>query len=152
MENIRTAHLVPGRPPGRSWLKQAMTPPETLHITGYDHEAGTVVIPSGDLDIAGAPLLSEYLDNLASGLPPRVVADLANLNFCDCAGLSVLLRAHYRYARSGGWLRLSGPNPTIHKTLRITDLISVLVCYPSIAAAFLDPAVRPRTSPGGPDD
>ncbi len=126
---------------------------EQLRITGYDHESGTVVAVAGELDVASGPLLAEHLAKLASDLRARIVLDLTHLDFCDCTGLSVLLRAHRRFVENGGWLRLSAPRPTIHKTLRITRLARVLVCYQSIAEAFDDPpAAWPRPSPGGAHD
>jgi len=116
---------------------------ELLRITGHDHEDGTVVAVAGELDLASGPHLAEHLSELASSARARVVLDLAHLDFCDCSGLSVLLRAHHRFALDGGWLRLSAPSPTIHKTLRLTGLARILVCYPSIAAAFHSPPATP---------
>jgi anti-anti-sigma factor len=135
----------PANRPAGSRLSRAVLPPaaELLRITGYEHEDGTVVAVAGELDLASGPLLADHLAKLASGLWARVVLDLAHLDFCDCAGLSVLLRAHHRFAQDGGWLRLSAPGPTIHKTLRLTRLARILVCYPSIAAAFHDPPPAP---------
>jgi anti-anti-sigma factor len=126
---------------GRFRLPRTVLPPAAaqLRIAGYDYEDGMVVAAAGELDVASGPLLAEHLAKLASGLRARVVLDLAHLDFCDCSGLSVLLRAHHRFALDGGWLRLSAPNPTIHKTLRLTRLARVLICYPSITAAFHDP-------------
>lgn len=131
-------------PPGRSARarpSQTARPPaaEHLRLTGYELAVGAVVAVAGELDIASAPLLAWHLSELASRLRTRVVLDLAALDFCDCAGLSVLLRAHRRDAASGGWLRLCRPKPTIQRTLRITKFTRVLVCYPNVAAAFLDP-------------
>jgi anti-sigma B factor antagonist len=126
---------------GRSRLSRTAPPPAAaqLRITGYDYGDGAVVAAAGELDVASGPVLAEHLAKLASGLRTRVVLDLAHLDFCDCAGLTVLLRAHHRFALDGGWLHLSAPGPTVHKTLRLTKLTRVLICYPSVAAAFRDP-------------
>ena len=128
-----------------SKLPQAILPPaaELLRITGHDYEDGTVVAVAGELDLSSGPHLADHLAKLVSGLRARVVLDLAHLDFCDCSGLSVLLRAHHRFAQDGGWLRLSAPSSTIHKTLRLTGLARVLVCYPSIASAFHEPSAAP---------
>jgi anti-sigma B factor antagonist len=135
----------------QSRLVRAALPPsaaEHLWITGYEHELGAVVAVAGELDLAGGPPLAEYLGKLGADLQVRVVLDLTNLDFCDCAGLSVLLRAHRGYVADGGWLRLSGLKPAIHRILRITKLTRLLVCYPDIAAAFHDGAM-PITPEGG---
>lgn len=136
-----------------AWPRLSCTAPlpaaAQLWITGYDHEAGTVVAAAGELDIASGPLLAEHLGKLASSLRVRVVLDLVHLDFCDCAGLSVLLRAHYRFVEGGGWLRLSGTKPTILRTVSITKLARILVSFPTIAAAFYDPVAQPRPPPGG---
>jgi anti-sigma B factor antagonist len=154
--SIATAYPFAADPSDRSdpfaWSKLARAAPlpaaAQLRITGYDHENGAVVAAAGELDVASGPLLADHLAELAARLRARVVLDLAHLDFCDCAGLSVLLRAHRRFAEDGGWLRLTAPRPTIRKTLRITGLARVLTCYPSIASAFHDPFARPRPSPG----
>jgi anti-sigma B factor antagonist len=144
-------HGQPGNPP-QSRLVRAALPPsdaEHLRITGYDHELGTVVAVAGELDVAGGPPLAEYLGKLGANLQVRVVLDLTNLDFCDCAGLSVLLRAHRGYATEGGWLRLSGLKPAIYRILRITKLTRLLACYPDIAAAFHDGAIAPTPEDAG---
>lgn len=121
---------------------------EHLTITEYDYDLGIVLAVAGELDLAGGPLLAEHLGKLGSNLQFRVVLDLTDLDFCDCAGLSVLLRAHRSYVAEGGWLRLSGLKPTIYRTLRITKLTRLLLCYPTIAAAFHDAAIPPRPEDG----
>ncbi len=70
-----------------------------------------------------------------------MVADVAGLRFCDCAGLKALLRIHRRATASGGWLRLSGAAPRMRRLLRVTMLTDVLQCYPGIDEAFADIAV-----------
>ncbi|MBS2531179.1 STAS domain-containing protein [Catenulispora sp. NF23] len=97
----------------------------------------------GELDIATAvhPVLAGHLEPSGATGREYVVADVAGLEFCDCAGLAALLWIHRRAVARGGWLRLSAATPRMRKLLRVSMLSHVLLCYPGIAEAFADVAV-----------
>ncbi|WP_194892915.1 STAS domain-containing protein [Catenulispora pinisilvae] len=118
-------------------------PPEPLEISSYDRAPGTVIVLVGELDVAtaGHSVLARYFEQPVAAGREYVVADVAGLRFCDCAGLKALLRIHRRATASGGWLRLSGAAPRMRRLLRVTMLTDVLQCYPGIDEAFADIAV-----------
>ncbi len=116
--------------------------PEMLHITGYVRDGVAVVVLAGELDLATAPMLARYVDTPAVRRRSRVVVDVSGLTFCDCAGLTALLRASRHCVEKGGWLRLSGPSAMLARTLRITRLGQALACYPSMEAACAAPAAH----------
>ena len=134
-------HLPAGHPSRQS--VPGVKPPEPLEISSYDRAPGTVIVLVGELDIAtaGHSVLAGYFEQPVAAGREYVVADVAGLGFCDCAGLKTLLRIHRRAAASGGWLRLSGAAPRMCALLRVTMLTHVLRCYPGIAEAFADIAV-----------
>lgn len=114
-----------------------------LRVTiGSGHDGVTIVALAGELDVATAPQLARHFEALAGGRQTHLVVDLANLDFCDCAGLSVLLRAYRRCETDGGWLRLAAAKPMFTKILRITRLTRTLVCYPSVEYARDGPAKK----------
>lgn len=53
---------------------------------------------------------------------PRVIVNLDKLEFCDCAGLRVLMRAEKRCAVSGGWLILCSPRGIVAKLLSVMNM------------------------------
>ena len=145
MENERAAHPRTAKPSRQTWCPAAqIQSPEMLHVTGYDLGSVAVVVLVGELDVATAPKLSRYFAALAARRCSHIVVDATQLGFCDCAGLSVLLRAHRRCVEEGGWLRLSTPTPMFAKILRITKLTRALVSYPSIEAACADLPEQPH--------
>jgi anti-sigma B factor antagonist len=111
--------------------------PEQLVVTEYEQGGVAVLVLGGELDVASAPQLARHLEALLDERRSEIVIDVARLEFCDCAGLGVLVHAHRRCVENGGWLRLSAPTPRLSRTLRITRLAQVLVCYPDVESAAL---------------
>ena len=141
-------HLPQDRPSPRP--ARLHLPPEALNVSSYGRAPGAVIVLVGELDIASLPVLAGHLEQSDAGSRARLVADVSGLSFCDCAGLTALLRIHRRAADAGGWLRLSAATAQMHKLLRITKLSHVLQCHAGIAEAFADipVEVRPVTPVG----
>ena len=72
-----------------------------------------------DVDVATAPDVAAYLRQLVRP-GSRVVLDMSEVTFMDCAGLSEILAAYRRAAEGGGWVRLAsvqrGPRRVIELT------------------------------------
>lgn len=62
--------------------------------------------------MAAAPSLQEHVDALAASGSHHVLIDLADLTFCDSAGLNALIRGDPHCATPGGRLRLTGAADT----------------------------------------
>ena len=73
----------------------------------------------GELDLATAPYVAEYLRGLLER-GSRVVLDMSAVTFMDCAGLSELEQAHRRAAQDGGWVHLTGVSAGPMRVLRLT--------------------------------
>lgn len=85
------------------------------------------IILGGELDIATAPGLARRLAPLAD-TGRHLLLDLAGLQFCDCAGLSVFLRLRRRVISAGGSLHLTAPTAAIRRLIvlpRLPDLLPV---------------------------
>ena len=74
----------------------------------WDNRDVTVVL-AGELDCASAPDLSALLTELIAKRPQRLVLDLANVVFMDCAGITPIARA--RRALPAAGRSSSGPLP-----------------------------------------
>ncbi len=72
------------------------------------HEQGAVVLVlSGELDLASAPMLERELREAEAASPSRLVIDLGGLAFMDSTGLQALLRARERANTNGHQLALT---------------------------------------------
>jgi anti-anti-sigma factor len=98
-----------GREPGRLRVVLAPTsaPPAAL------------VRVSGELDLATAPRLRAQLDRLLGDGYRDLDLDLDEVEFCDVAGLNLLLRTHADAVRSGGRLVVHGSCPPLRLMLRV---------------------------------
>jgi anti-anti-sigma factor len=76
----------------------------------------------GELDIATADQAYAYLRDVADNQEGPVTIDLADLTFCDAAGLGVLARVSGHSRRSGHVLTLTGARPSLQRIMRITGM------------------------------
>jgi len=66
----------------------------------------------------------------------EVVLDLAGVQGVDSAGLGELVVAHISAEEQGKTVKMVGANRAVSELLELTNLISVLATYPSVAAAM----------------
>ncbi len=78
-----------------------------------------VVAPSGEIDIASAPVLERELRALAVERDERLVIDLRAVDFLDSSGLRLLI-ALRNTAKRAGWRLVVVPGPA--RVQRIFDL------------------------------
>ncbi len=99
---------------------------------------------SGELDIATADQAYSYLRDVVDSQPGPVTMDLAELTFCDAAGLGVLARVAEHARRSGRSLRLTGARPAMVRIIRITGLDEA---FPEVRGQALSMISWPRQAP-----
>ena len=68
-----------------------------------------VMTAPAEIDITTAGQLRAMLGGEAACGHTTLVVDMTGTQFCDCAGLAVLVRAHRRARAGGGGLRLVLP-------------------------------------------
>ena len=95
----------------------------TLRQSGGDAAWVRVI---GELDIATAPQLEQTLRK-AQLRARRVVLDLRQLTFIDCAGINVLLATRRRARLEGGSLRVLRASPRVLRIIALTRLQHVLM-------------------------
>ena len=78
-----------------------------------------VVALSGELDISGAGHLGRAL-RAAAGSGSRIIVDLAELSFIDCAGLAALASARREARQAGGDLLLAAAAKPVARLLSLT--------------------------------
>jgi len=86
-----------------------------------------VIRVSGELDLATSPALEQELERLAGEDAPLIVVDLAELEFMDSTGLSVLVRAHQRAEESGQRFGVINSSQQVQRLLTLTGVKDRLV-------------------------
>jgi anti-sigma B factor antagonist len=79
----------------------------------------------GELDLASGPGLAQQLDPLAAA-GRHLILDLAALSFCDCTGLTQILRWQRQAAAAGGALHLVAPGPRFRRLTALTGSARLL--------------------------
>ncbi len=89
----------------------------TVGADGYTVRVG------GELDMSTAPELEERLTTIVRG---DVHLDLAQLDFCDSSGLSMLALFHGHLERDGRRLFIHGATPIVRRAMDVTGLADYL--------------------------
>lgn len=89
-----------------------------------------VLFISGELDLAGAPLLQEHFSEAVQAEVSEVVVDLEHTTYIDSTGLGVLVSAHKRLALSGSELIIRSLTPRSLRLFEIAGLSGYLKIEP----------------------
>jgi anti-sigma B factor antagonist len=96
---------------------------------------GHVVIAlRGELDLLFAPAVATALVDLAAR-QPRIIADLAGLEFIDACGIAALARGRRRARNVGGDLLLAAPRRPVQRVLTIIWEADDFEVHASVAEA-----------------
>jgi anti-anti-sigma factor len=87
---------------------------------------GTVVRPSGDLDIATAPAFRAMVDGALFSEPRVLVVDLTDVAFLDSSGIAVLAVALRTQRSRDAGLVVRNPRPIVRKAIELVGLGSLL--------------------------
>lgn len=98
-----------------------------------------VVAPTGEVDIASAPLLHHAALRAVEAEPEQVVVDLSGLTFCGSTGLVVLVDAQDRAHATGVCFCTAGAGRTVRRVLELTGLAPLLDHRDSVALALGPP-------------
>jgi anti-anti-sigma factor len=101
-----------------------MTAPALQVRAEYAAGLATVTL-IGELDLDGVPPLRAAFAECLARHPGRVVLDLWDLRFCDCAGLNVLLEAEASARRLGAELRVEGVRAQVARLFTLAGVDQV---------------------------
>ncbi len=103
-----------------------------LSIREYgDH---VVVALDGELDVAGTASVLAVLA-AAVARDPRIIVDLAALEFIDCCALGALGQVRAQARQAGGDLLLAAPRGPVLRVLALTGLINIFSVHASVEDA-----------------
>src|SRR5580692_12525363 len=89
-----------------------------------------VIALHGELDLADAPVVAAALGVVAAHAP-RIIVDLAGLEFIDASGVAALSRGRKLARHAGGDLLLAAPRRGVLRVLTLTRLIDVFPVHAS---------------------
>jgi anti-anti-sigma factor len=102
---------------------------------GAGERGGHVVVAlRGELDLLFAPAVAAALEDLATR-QPRIIADLAGLEFIDASGIEALSRGRIRARRARGDLLLAAPTRPVRRILTIIWEADGFALHASVAEA-----------------
>ena len=99
----------------------------------------TVVKLPDEIDVTNASQVRDTLVRALNGsmAMPVLVADGTATTFCDCAGMSALIRAHHQAAAAGAWLVIA-TSPAISRILKLTGTEQALHTRSTVADSLRD--------------
>lgn len=99
-----------------------MPGPQPLEFVATPGCGGTVIVRlSGDLDIVNRRWLARCLAETVEQQPLRLVFDMAEVGFADCASVRLIVGTG-RSLPAGCRPVISGPRPVVRRVLRVTGL------------------------------
>jgi anti-anti-sigma factor len=107
-------------------LETAANYPEVNYPEVIVH-AGPAVVIRGEIDICSSAQLREQLLSVMQRHGARIVLDLAEVTFIDCAGISALLAARRQALLAGGSLRVLRASPRVRRIISLTRLDPLLM-------------------------
>jgi anti-sigma B factor antagonist/stage II sporulation protein AA (anti-sigma F factor antagonist) len=111
-------------------------------VTSREDDGEVIVRVIGELDMGTAPQLADVLRAaIRSAGAGKIVVDLADLDFIDANGLTVLVDAHRRAGTLGRSLRAREPRGEVDMVLRLTGLAALLQ-VPDVPVDVGDPGKR----------
>lgn len=98
----------------------------------------TVIRGDGRLNMVSGPTLREAVKRAVDGGRPKVVVDLARVQFMDSSGLGALIASLKSAREQGGDLRIVKPSAQVSMVLKLSNVDKILAPYDSVEAAYGD--------------
>jgi anti-sigma B factor antagonist len=106
----------------------------TVGLSTREYGGHVVAALDGELDVVDAASVMAALAAAAAG-NPRIIVDLAALEFIDCCALGALGRVRAQARQVGGDLLLAAPRGPVRRILTLTGLIDVFSVHASVEQA-----------------
>jgi len=104
-----------------------------------------VVALRGELDLVDAPTVATALAGLAARRP-RIIVDLAGLEFVDASGMAALARGRRHARDAGGDLLLAAPRRAVRRVLTILWKADDFAIHASVAEAAASAGALPAVA------
>jgi anti-sigma B factor antagonist len=91
---------------------------------------------SGELDYHSSPELREKLTELTSKQSPKILVNLAGVDYMDSSGIATFVEAFQKSKRYQGRLILAALTPTVRGVFEIAKLDSIFEIAPTVKEAI----------------
>jgi anti-anti-sigma factor len=98
-------------------------------------EGAVVCSIAGDLDLSVLAPVRVALETAIASRPPVLVVDMANVEFCDSSGLSLLLQIRLDAQAAGVPMHLAALSAPVARVFEITGTSAVFTIYRSAEEA-----------------
>jgi len=119
----------------------------TVDLSTREYGGHSLVALHGELDIADAASVMAVLA-AAAARNPRIIVDLAALEFIDCCALAMLGRVRVQARQNGGDLLLAAPRGQVRRILELTGLVDVFSVRASVGEAVRTAGWPPAVAAG----
>ena len=106
----------------------------SVDLSTRECDGHVVVALRGELDLVDAADVAAALA-AAVAREPRIIVDLAGLEFIDCSGVAALARGRRHARQAGGDLLLAAPQQRVLRVLAITRLAGEFSVHASVEEA-----------------
>jgi anti-sigma B factor antagonist len=98
---------------------------DTLTILAENLGQAKVLAPQGDVDLSRSPALRNALRQAQTAKPPKVIVDLAGVDYMDSSGVATLVEALQIARRNNTKIVLCGLSEKVRSILEIARLDTV---------------------------
>jgi anti-sigma B factor antagonist len=106
----------------------------TMNLGSSESRGHAVVALHGELDLVDAAAVAAALRAVAAR-EPRIIVDLAGLEFIDASGVAALSRGRRHARNAGGDLLLAAPQRRVRRVLAIIWEVDGFAVHASVAEA-----------------
>ena len=106
----------------------------STHLSTRSYDGRSVVALRGELDSADAVAVAAVLAAVAAR-EPRIIVDLAGLDFIDSSGVAALARGRRQARQAGGDLVLAAPQQKVLRVLAVIRLAEAFSVYATVEEA-----------------
>ena len=129
-----------------------MKKPLNVRVERRPNQTAQVVL-EGSIDAHTFDQFSGAMTELNDTGTLWIVVDLRSLSYIASVGISFLINLRVERRKQGGEVILVGPQPSVHKILKMLGLLEVLVVTPTLEEAWTHiRAMLQPSSPGSPGD
>jgi anti-sigma B factor antagonist len=106
----------------------------SMDLSSSESGGHVVVALRGELDLVDAAAVAEALETVAA-FEPRIIVDLARLEFIDASGVAALSRGRGHARNAGGDLLLAAPQALVRRVLAIIWEVDGFSVHASVTGA-----------------
>jgi len=99
-------------------------------------DGAAVVEVAGSVDAVTAPRLSEALQAAVAGGEPRLVVDLAGVDYVSSAGIRAILSGVKAARSAGGNLAVAAAQPQVREVFELAGLTTIVGFHDGASAAI----------------